>query len=316
MAKRARSPRLAILAPTPVLTVTIEAGDEQGPELHYHAGGQGVWVARMAALLGTRVVICSALGGEAGILLEALLTGGAVELRRVLARGRSASYVHDRRTGQREVIAESDGPRLMRHESDELFGVMLTAALDSDLAMLTGPQPPDALTEGFYRRLARDLRDNGRVVVADLTGVALAGALAGGIDLLKISDEEAVAEGLAGEGEPNGLIGAMAKLCERGARSVVISRGVEPALTLTEGRLFEIAGPSLEPFDPRGAGDSMFAALGVGLGEGLELVDAVRLGVAAGALNATRRGLGTGSRAEVERLFGHVEVREITEIGP
>ncbi len=313
MTNDGHSSRLAILAPTPMLTVTVEAGDEQGPELHYHAGGQGAWVARMAGLLGARVVLCSALGGEAGVLLEALLAGGGVELRRVVSRGRSASYVHDRRSGEREVIAESVGPRLMRHESDELFGVMLTAALDSDVAMLTGPRPADALTGGFYRRLAGDLRDNGRLVVADLTGAALAGALAGGIDLLKVSDEEVVAEGLASESEPRKLLGAMTNLREAGARSVVISRAAEPALALVDGRLFEIVGPTLEPLDRRGAGDSMFAALGVGLSEGLELFDALRLGLAAGALNATRRGLGTGSRAEIERLFSHVEVHEIAQ---
>ena len=63
----------------------------------------------------------------------------------------------------------------MRHESDELFGLMLTAALDADLAMLTGPQPSDGLSEGFYRRLTTDLHANGRSVAVDLSGGALAG---------------------------------------------------------------------------------------------------------------------------------------------
>ena len=52
----------------------------------------------------------------------------------------------------------------------------------------------------------------------------------------------------------------------------------------------------------------MFAALGVGLGSGKSLVDALKVAVAAGALNATRRGLGTGTRDEIERLSRHVDV--------
>ena len=36
------------------------------------------------------------------------------------------------------------------------------------------------------------------------------------------------------------------------------------------------------------------------------------LGVAAGALNATRRGLGSGQRVDIERLAEAVEVRPLT----
>jgi 1-phosphofructokinase len=57
----------------------------------------------------------------------------------------------------------------------------------------------------------------------------------------------------------------------------------------------------------------MFAATGVGLARGMEMLDALLLGMAAGALNATRRGLGTGTREEIERLAGHVTVRPLLE---
>lgn len=306
-----RKPRLAVLAPSPVLTVTIEAGDEQGPEIHYHAGGQGVWVARMAGELGAEVVLCIALAGEAGQVLGSLLDGGGVEVRSVAGHGRSGSYVHDRRSGERVEIAAAEGPRLWRHETDELYGVMLAAGLDAGVALLTGPQPPEALDSEVYRRLASDLRANGTIVLVDLTGPALSGALEGGVDLLKISDEELIAEGLSPTPGRDHLLAAIAELGRRGARAIVVSRADRPALALVEGRLLELAGPRLEPSDPIGTGDSMFAAIGVGLARGRSLIDALRLGVAAGALNATRRGLGTGHQDEIERLLAHVEASEL-----
>jgi 1-phosphofructokinase len=41
----------------------------------------------------------------------------------------------------------------------------------------------------------------------------------------------------------------------------------------------------------------------------MEMTDALRLGMAAGALNAIRRGLGAGTREGIELLAGHVRVR-------
>ena len=53
----------------------------------------------------------------------------------------------------------------------------------------------------------------------------------------------------------------------------------------------------------------MFAGLGVALANGLAMTNALRLATAAGALNVTRHGLGSGTRAEIERLAQFVDVR-------
>lgn len=48
-------PRVAILAPNPALNVTVEAGGGAGEEIHFHPGGPGVWVAKVAGAIGARV---------------------------------------------------------------------------------------------------------------------------------------------------------------------------------------------------------------------------------------------------------------------
>ena len=79
---------VAVIAPSPVLTITVEPGDAVKPvpggdEIHLHAGGQGFWVARMIARLGVPAVLCCSLGGETGTALRALAEREQVRLHAV-----------------------------------------------------------------------------------------------------------------------------------------------------------------------------------------------------------------------------------------
>jgi 1-phosphofructokinase len=304
----AEPPRLAVFAPSPIVTVTVEEVASGAPEIHFHAGGQGFWVARMAAHLGARVVLCAPVGGESGQVLRVLLERHGIELRSVRCQAPNGAYVHDRRSGERVEVAAVPSPALSRHEQDELFGVAVTAGLECGVMLLTGSDPADVLPPDLYERLAGDLRRNGCRVLADLCGQALEGALAGGLDVVKLSDEELAEQGLNGAGELDGLRPAAEELQKAGADTVLITRAVKGALVLTGEELLELQGPRFTALDPKGTGDSMFAGLGVGLASGMSLKDALREAGAAGALNATRHGLGSGHRDEVERLADAVTV--------
>lgn len=176
---------------------------------------------------------------------------------------------------------------------------------------MTGSSTPGNVDAGLYRRLASDLRANNAAVAADLTGEPLQAALEGGVDLLKLSQQELIAEGYAEDESDDSVRAGLRKLRHEGADVVLLSRSADPALALIEDRLLELSGPRLEAQEVRGTGDSMFAAAGLGLADGRGVVEGLRLGVAAGALNATRSGLGSGVGADIERILGQVEVREI-----
>jgi 1-phosphofructokinase len=303
-----------VFAPSPLLTVTVESGSS-GDEVHFHAGGQGFWVARMAAGLGAEVMLCVPLGGESGTVLRSLLAVDGVSVLAVPTSGANASYLHDRRSGERVRIVETTSPPLRRHELDEFYGVAATAGLDAGTMLLTGPRNDGVLPPETYTRLAADLRANGRRVLADLTGEPLTAALRGGVDLLKISLEELREEGRVTDGERAEVVAAIEALHDEGAADVLVSVGADPALALSGGELLEVAGPRFAAVDPSGAGDSMFAALGVGLAAGLRNEEALGLAAAAGALNVTRHGLGSGHPPEIERLRGRVQVRELRPPG-
>ena len=304
------APRIAVFAPSALVTVTVEDGGEQ-PQIHFHAGGQGVWVAHMAGELGAEVALATVLGGESGELLSVLLQSDGVTVHAVAGSRPNGVYVHDRRSGKRTAVAQVPAPRLPRHEVDELYGIALTDGLDCGLACLTAPQHPGVVDAALYARLAGDLRRNGATVVADLTGPALDAALGAGIDVLKLSEAELVAEGWAESDGERAIVRAVRKLQDAGARVVVASRGPRPAIALAGDRLLELRGPRFTAADTAGTGDAMLAAIALSLARGDALVDALAFGVAAGAINATRHGLGTGSRRQVEELVRTVDVRPL-----
>jgi 1-phosphofructokinase len=298
---------VAVVAPSPILTVTIEPDGD----IHLHAGGQGFWVARLAARLGPEVTLCAAFGGETGTVLRPLIAAEAIKTWEIATDARNGAYIHDRRSGARRVVAQTRGASLSRHTVDDLYGAAFATGMRSAVTVLTGTDPAGLVPAGFYGRIASDLGSNGRTVIGDLTGAELDAGVSGGLLLLKVSAESLAAEGRTATDEDS-IIGWMRKVSRAGARHVIVTRGAAPALALLDGELLAAAPPQTTPNDERGAGDAMMAAIAAALSAQRSLVDALRHGVAAGAMNVTRSGLGTGRPEAIDLIAEHVQVTAVS----
>jgi 1-phosphofructokinase len=302
--------KVMVFAPAPVLTVTIEQAIA-APDLHIHPGGQGVWQARMAATLGSEVTLCVSVGGETGDLVDNLIVGQEVTVRAVRRPAGSGWYVHDRREGAREEVAAWPGAPLQRHDLDDLYTIALAEGLRSDVSVLSGPADPSVVASDVYRRLTIDLTANGVRVVADLSGAHLDAVLEGGASFVKVSHEELLRDGRAADASEDTLVAAGQALLDAGAGAALISRAGDPALAFFDGTVQRVHVPRLQIKDHRGAGDSMSAGVAAVLARGGHLDEAIRTGAAAGALNVTRHGLGTGRADAVSELFGRVRLEQI-----
>ena len=303
----------AVFAPVTLLTVTLEQAPDGTEEVHVHAGGQGVWQARMATLLGARTILCTLLGGETGAVLRTLLEEEGIEQQTIEAAASNATWIHDRRGGAREPLWEGAPATPGRHELDELYSATLGAALACGLCVLAGThERSDALDAGTYERLAGDLRAAGALVVADVTGPQLEAVLRGGPELVKVSEEDMLRDGhLVGEGR-DAIRSLVERLHERGANRVVVSRADAGAIASDGREMHEIRPPRLEVADSRGAGDSMTAGLAVGLSRGLSWEETLRLAAAASAVNVTRHGSGSGRSDAIAEPARRVSIAELT----
>jgi len=309
------APRVAIFAPHPLLTVTLEREGQDREQVHFHPGGQGVWVARMAASLGAEPVLCGFIGGESGELLDGLLTRLDGELRLVGTASASGCYVTDRRSGERELLACTLSDPPSRHELDELFSLTCAEAIADGWLVVTNPMPADALGLEIYGDLVADARAGGCRVLVDLSSPRLDSALRGEPDLVKLNDWE-LAQFVSGPvSEPEQLRAAARRLREAGAGAVIVTRGEQPALALADERAWWLTPPRLQHGFREGCGDAMLGALAAAWARGEDFERALVVGAAAGAANFLRHGLGSASREVVERLQDSVVLEPITPAG-
>jgi 1-phosphofructokinase len=301
---------ITVFGPDPLVSITIERAGEVD-EVHVHAAGQGVWVARMAAELGAWPVLCGFLGGETGEVLAPLLEALPGERRIVHTAGFSGSYVTDRRSGQRQVIAAAPRPAPHRHEVDDLVASACAAAMDSAVLVVCNPFPAEGFPGDAYETLVADVRAAGIPVIVDLSGPRLEHVLPYGPDLVKLNDWE-LAEYVCGPVDGPRALEAARRLQAAGAQAVAVTRAHEPILVLpSEGEPFEVVPQPLPHGHREGCGDSMMGAIAAAWAREIPLSEAVVLGAAAGSANFLRAGLGTGHREVVEQLARHVTVRAL-----
>jgi 1-phosphofructokinase len=295
---------VTVFAPNPLVQITIEARGG-ADDVHVHAGGQGVWVARTAGELGAEPILCGFVGGEPGELLRPLLERLPGERRLIETASPTGCSVADRRDGTRQVLASAWSEAPTRHELDDLFSATLAAALGGGALAVCNPWPGNSLPLEVYANLVADARANGIPVLVDLSTPRLDSALEGRPDVVKINDWE-LAEWISGPVDGPRLRAAAELLLERGAGAAVITRGAEPALALQGERTWTIVPPSLERGFREGCGDSMLGAMAASVAAGDGFERSLVLGAAAGAACFLRHGLGSPRRPEIEELAGRV----------
>ena len=317
------TPAVAVIALAPVLVCTFEHPDDHGtsggdPEVALNVGGQGPWVARAVAALGAEAILVVPLGGDTGRAAGHLLSEAPYAVRDVPTQAATACYVEERRGGERSCIREARAGRFGEREIDDLYSAALSAAMDADVCVITGSPWGDHVDSSLLTRLTADLGTFGRTTVADLSGDQLDAALTGGVDWLKIADDE-----LAGADDP-GLVDDEDSLWERALdlarahgreRSVVVSRAERPTLVVADGTCYTVSALGLSTVDSRGSGDAMTAALATGLAAQLPVDELLRRAAAAGAANAVHKGSATPDADLVERLAEEIEVSEVTGVG-
>jgi len=174
---------------------------------------------------------------------------------------------------------------------EDLERAMTTELAAGDVAAvaLSGSLPPGSPADGFGRIAAMA----GSVpVLADTYGPALSPVLAERPEVVKVNAGEAAdATGVAVTDAASAEAAARA-LVEAGAANAVVTLGLDGAVVATADDVTRLVPPDVRGRYPVGSGDAFLGGMAVGFVRGHGLVEAARLGLAAGIANALVPGAG------------------------
>jgi 6-phosphofructokinase 2 len=157
--------------------------------------------------------------------------------------------------------------------------------------------------------MARTARAKGARVVLDASGAALRAGLGEGVFLVKPSIDELrefTGEALTAQAD---WLYASRKLIEEGAAEIVVlSLSAEGALLVTAEGAWRARPPAAKVVSTIGAGDSFVGAMVWAIGDGRDIREAFRYGVAAGTAALLSPGTELCRREDVLRLFNDVRL--------
>ncbi|MFJ2193307.1 1-phosphofructokinase family hexose kinase [Kitasatospora sp. NPDC087861] len=306
-----------------ILTVTLNAAldityrlpevrlhaSHRVPSVRQQAGGKGVNVARVLAALGHTAIVTGLAGGPAGQAVRADLAEAALpdELVEVAGETRRTVAVAD---DQDTTVFLEPGPEVSPQEWRRFLAHYERLLPGASVVVLSGSVPPGPPADA-YRILIERARCHGVPAVLDADGPALLRALPAGPAVVKPNAHE-LAEA-TGTADP---AGGAELLRAAGAGAVVASLGPDGLLACTAEGNWRARPPDALRGNPTGAGDSVVAALALGLHTGAPWPDRLRQAVALSAATVLAPLAGRYDADAYHRMLSLVRVEEVGPAHP
>jgi tagatose 6-phosphate kinase len=268
-------------------------------------GGKGVHVAACVAALDQSVRLTGLIDGANREWFTAWLRTRGVDFHAIDTPSPIRTCLAIRESAGRITEILEPGPAIETEICDTAFHTVLTVCGKADVAVLTGSLPP-GMSNDTYRQVVASLPDT-RVLV-DASGELLQQAIAARPFAVKPNRTEA--EALTGLeiNSPASAAAAARAIVQSGVRLAVISLGPQGAVACWEERVCHLAPPDVNVINEVGAGDCLLGALTAALARGDDMVDALRLGVAAGTGKVLSGETGGVRRTDIDRLLPAVRL--------
>ncbi|KXG75145.1 1-phosphofructokinase [Thermotalea metallivorans] len=275
------------------------------------AGGKGLNVARVAAMLGEKVNATGLLGGITGQFIQKELDKLNISTSFVWIHEptRIFTAIVDPINNTETVVSEK-GPVVTKNELDAFVKEFVKILKYSEIIVASG-SVPSGIPKTIYGDMVKIARDNNVKMIIDACGSYLEEAIKAKPFMIKPNLQEL--QDLAGyelDSEYK-IIYESKYICRQGIEVVAISLGDKGAIFTTKEGVYKICAPRVAAVNTVGCGDAFVAGCAVALFRKLNLQEAFKLAVAAGTANAVEKKIGHVDPKVVKKLYEEIKVKRL-----
>lgn len=287
---------------------SFEMGEVHRPlKMTCTAGGKGLNVARVSHILGADVAAMGFVGGFNGefiksevekLGIKSLFTGTSGETRICV-------NISDKDGESGEIL--EPGPEITPEEEKRFLADFERCIGGYEIICASGSLPK-GLDGSFYCTLVRIAKKHGKKIIADTSGKNLEAVISEKPYMIKPNSFE-LAQLLGQEiKSPADIKNALVYLAGRGIEVPLITLGKDGAMAYVDNTFYKFTSPAVNAKNTVGSGDSTVAGIATGLCRGMNTVDAIRLGMAAGTANTQFEATGFVECELVEKYYREITV--------
>ena len=276
-------------------------------------GGKGNNVAKVVKCLGGDVQATGFLAGANGTLIRAGLEERGISSPFLFSDGESRVCLNiiDDSDGSSTELLER-GPEINSQQMQQMIEHVSELASVSSIVVLSGSLPRGVPIEA-YRDLAIAVKATGTQVFLDTSGEALTAGIDGEPDLIKPNEEEIgqlinveVGSDRLNEME---LVTQIVGLAEKKKLSrICVTLGSKGAIAYMSGKVYRAYGPSIQPVNTVGCGDSFVAGMAYAIEQNVEPAECLRTAMAAATANALNERAGYVDFDVFQTVFSQIRI--------
>ena len=272
-------------------------------------GGKGINVSKVIKELKSKSLALGFLGGNSGNQIKNYLNDSNIKNDFLSVKGetRTNLKIIDKVNKTHTDINEN-GPSVTLENINNIKEKIIGYCENKPLVILSGSIPSGA-NSNIYGEIIKDIKNNGGKVILDADGDMLMQGIKAGPYIVKPNVcELEKAFGIKIDNEEK-VIETAKKILKYGVEFVVISQGSEGSLVISCNKIAKVIGLKVEVKSTVGAGDSMVAAMAVGIENNYNFEETMKLACATSAANVMTEGTQTGRLIDIEELKKQVTIK-------
>lgn len=277
--------------------------------LRIDAAGKGINVSKVIQKLGGKSQAMGILAGNTGEFIKNELDRMKIEYDFMMIEGqtRTNTKIVDRENNLVTDINEN-GP-WVSHEDLKKFEKNIMDGLSKGAIAVFSGSVPRNVDKKIYSRLINGAKAKGAKTILDADGELLIEGLKAGPYLVKPNIHELEKIFSIKIESTEEIIRYGKKILEYGVDYVVVSRGEEGSVLISNNEIAIVKGIKVEAKSTVGAGDSLVAAISLSISRGYTLEDTIKLAVATSTASVMTDGTQSGSMDTINELIEKVELK-------